>query len=180
MDTHRLVRLSRLLSLILRHQPKRFGVVLDPEGYADVHEVLLAVRTEIANATEQDILAVVENIEPEKQRFSISEGEIRANYGHSLASRIEHTAGLPPRVLWHGTAERALAGITIHGLLPMRRQYVHLTTDERIAVRIGSRHGTPRTIKVDAARAHEDGTVFYRANDSFWLADRIALSYLEI
>ena len=180
MDTHCLVGLSKLLSLILRHQPNRFGIVLDPEGYADVREVLLAVRTKIANATEQDILAVVQTIEPEKQRFTIGEGEIRANYGHSLASRVEHAAGVPPRILWHGTAERALASITTHGILPMRRQYVHLTTDERIAVSIGSRRGTPRTVKVHAARAHEDGTVFYRANDSFWLADSIAVSYLEI
>lgn len=180
MDTRRLVPLSKLLSLILRHQPEQFGVVLDPEGYADLREVLLAVQSRAPDATESDLEAIVATVEPEKQRFSINDGEIRANYGHSLASRIQHLPAVPPDVLWHGTTDVALVSITARGILPMKRQYVHLTTNIQLANRIGSRHGTPRTIEVNAARAHAEGTLFYRANDSFWLADQIAPRHLNI
>ena len=180
MGTRRLIRLSKLLSLILRHQPEQFGIILDPEGYADLREVLLAVQTQVPDAIETDLRDIVTTLETDKQRFSIIDGEIRANYGHSVADRIQHQPVAPPPILWHGTAEAALSGIATRGILPMKRQYVHLTTDERLAIRVGSRHGAARAIRIDAARAHAEGIPFYRANDAFWLADEIAPRYLEI
>jgi putative RNA 2'-phosphotransferase len=180
MASSRLVRLSKLLSLVLRHSPDKFGIVLDPDGYAGLHDVLSAVQAAMPDATEAELIAVVDTIEPDKRRFTISDGEIRANYGHSLATRIEYPAGDPPEVLWHGTADRALPGIAAYGLLPMKRQYVHLTTDPNIALRVGARYGTPRVLKVDAARAHTGGVVFYQANDTFWLAEKVAPEYLDL
>jgi putative RNA 2'-phosphotransferase len=165
---------------MLRHQPDQFGIVLDAEGYADLREVLAAVRTRIASATLEDLVAVVETIEPEKRRYSIEEGEIRANYGHSFAGRIAHDACAPPATLWHGTPVTAAPRIREQGLLPMRRQYVHLTTYPELATRIGARHGSPLVLTVDAARAHAEGVVFYRANNAFWLADYIAPRYLDV
>jgi putative RNA 2'-phosphotransferase len=179
MATPHLVQISKLLALILRHRPGEFGIVLDAEGYAGLDEVLAAVRTRIAGATRADLEAVVSQVEPEKTRYRIEDGDIRANYGHSLPERIEQQRADPPPVLWHGTPEQALGEIGRHGLLPMRRQYVHLTTGPELAVRIGARHGRPRLLKVDAARAHADGVDFYRANDAFWLAERIPPAYLD-
>jgi putative RNA 2'-phosphotransferase len=86
----RLIKLSKLLALILPHEPGRFGVTLDPEGYASLNDVLVAVRSRHSDATEMDILAVVNSVEPEKQRYSVSDGDIRANYGHSLADQVSH------------------------------------------------------------------------------------------
>ena len=113
-------------------------------------------------------------------RLSILAGEIRANYGHSLVGRVEYPAEEPPPVLWHGTSNRSLAGIVERGILPMKRQYVHLTLDRELAARIGARHGKACIVKVHAARAHAEGVVFYRANDSFWLANEIAAAYLQL
>lgn len=180
MPRPRLVQISRLLALILRHRPGSFGIVLDAEGYADLHEVLAAVRTRIPTATLEDLVAVVETLETDKRRYSIEDGEIRANYGHSIASRIEHQRAQAPAILWHGTHLAALERITSQGLLPMRRQYVHLTTSPDLAQRIGARHGTPRLIRVEAARAQADRIVFYRANESFWLADHVPPRYLDV
>jgi putative RNA 2'-phosphotransferase len=180
MTPRHLVRISKLLALILRHKPGEFGVVLDAEGYADLAEVLAAVRTRIADATLADLQAVVSQVEPEKTRYRIEGGEIRANYGHSLPERIGQERGVPPPALWHGTPEHALAEIARQGLLPMRRQYVHLTTSPSLALRIGARHGRPRLLRIDAARAALEGVVFYRANDAFWLADRIPPAYLDL
>ena len=178
--SNRLVRLSKLLSLMLRHEPGKFGLVLDAEGYAPLEEVVRAARESVSDATADDLIAVVSTIEPDKQRFSIVDGEIRANYGHSLAERVAQTAAEPPALLFHGTHEAALTVIRRDGLKPMSRQYVHLTPERSLALRVGSRRGKPALIEVDAAAAHASGVVFYRANENFWLTDSVAARFLRV
>lgn len=65
MAAPRLFRISKLLALMLRQRPEQFGIVLDAEGYADLNEVLAAVRTRIGTATLEDLEAVVQTLEPE-------------------------------------------------------------------------------------------------------------------
>ena len=45
---------------------------------------------------------------------------------------------------------------------------------------MGSRRGKPVLLNVDAGKAHRDGVRFYRANESFWLADSIPPIYLAL
>ena len=175
----RLVRLSKLMALILRHEPERFGIVLDPEGFTPVGELLEAVRKEMPDVVEADIRAVVETVEPQKQRYSIEDGDVRANYGHSVADRIAFEAAEPPEILFHGTGARALETILLNGLHPMNRQYVHLTEERDLALRVGGRHGKPRIVEVAAKRAPGEGVRFYQANKSFWLADKVPSKYLS-
>ena len=176
----RLVQLSKFLSLMLRHEPAKFGLVLDPEGFVPLADAMLAINRQFPQATSADVVAVVGTIEPDKQRFTIVEGDIRANYGHSLAERVAQAAMQPPQVLIHGTNERAVGTILRDGLRPMKRQYVHMTPDAALAELVGARRGKPVLISVDAHAAHLAGVVFYRANDSFWLADAIPASYLRL
>jgi putative RNA 2'-phosphotransferase len=168
------------MSLILRHKPEQFGVVLDPEGYAPIEDVVRAIRTIIPDVSEQDMVLVVDTIELDKRRFTISGQDIRANYGHSLAQRIVQSTATPPEVLLHGTSETAVEIILEGGIQPMRRQYVHLTTSLDLATRVGSRHGKVCVLEVDAAAAHAAGIVFYRANESFWLADVIPAQFVRL
>ncbi|HEY6125108.1 MAG TPA: RNA 2'-phosphotransferase, partial [Steroidobacteraceae bacterium] len=107
------------------------------------------------------------------------EHDIRANYGHSFAERVAHDRQTPPALLLHGTTEAAAPLILRDGLRPMKRQYVHMTPDRELALRVGARRGKPRIVKVAALAALEDGVVFYRANESFWLADSIPPKYLS-
>lgn len=179
MADRRLVQISKFMSLILRHEPERFGVTLDAEGFATIDELLVALRRERPEIKRSDIHAVVETVEAKKGRFAIEGNEIRAAYGHSLAGRIEHKPVVPPDLLYHGTHVRALPGIMTTGLRPMGRQYVHLTTDSETARRVGSRRGPPCLLEVAAHRAHTDGTIFYRANLTFWLVDQLDTKYLK-
>jgi putative RNA 2'-phosphotransferase len=130
--------------------------------------------------TETDIVAVVETLEPDKRRFSIVDGDIRANYGHSLAERIVHVAAEPPEILCHGTHENAVRSVLRDGLAPMKRQYVHLTGDRELAARVGARRGKPVLLDVAAGDAHRDGVRFYRANEAFWLVDAVPPRYLRM
>lgn len=173
------VQLSKLLALMLRHQPERFGILLDAEGYASLEEVMNAVQAKLPTAKAADLHHLVANLDADKRRFSILGAEIRANYGHSLTQRIEHPPATPPDVLLHGTSQSAVTKILRDGILPMQRQYVHLTTDHDLAMRIGGRHGKAQVIVVDAAPACAAGVVFYRANDAFWLADAIPARYVH-
>lgn len=173
-----LVKLSKLLSLMLRHEPQQFGLVLDAEGFVSIQEVIDAANTRMSSIGRADIIAVVETIEPDKRRFTIVDDEIRANYGHSFAERVAHDRQIPPDILLHGTTEAAVPLILRDGLRPMKRQYVHMTPDLALATRVGARRGKPTILKVAALSAHSDGVMFYRANESFWLADSIPAKYL--
>lgn len=177
---NRRIRLSKLMSLILRHEPAKFGVLLDAEGFTPLSSLLEALRREMPEVSEAEIHAVVATVEPRKQRFSIVGDDIRANYGHSLDGKIAHAPARPPDRLFHGTAERAVAAILSSGLKPMARQYVHLTEDPDLALTVGARQGRPRLLRVNSARAHADGVLFYRANPSFWLADQVPSAYLSL
>jgi len=181
MNRAQLVRLSnKQMSYLLRHRPEDSGLVLDAEGYVPLADLLVALRKENSDVTEADIWSVVETVEIQKQRFSISDGEIRANYGHSRAGKIQYVASTPPPILLHGTADSNVAQILATGLHPMKRQYVHLTTNTSIALTVGSRHGKPVVISVDAIVAWKAGISFYPSNDTFWLADFVPAQYLRI
>ncbi len=79
----------------------------------------------------EDILHVMEI--SDKKRLEIVDDKIRALYGHSIPMHIKKQEAEPPAILYHGTTKRFLSAIKEKGLLPMIRQYVHLSVDEETA-----------------------------------------------
>jgi len=179
-DSTLLKRVSKQMALLLRHAPDSAGLVLDPEGFVHLDDLVDALRHHIGEVTTETVRAVVAQVEPSKQRYSIVDDCVRANYGHSTADRIAHASAAPPDVLVHGTSTSAAATILMQGLLPMKRQYVHLTSDRQLAGAVGTWHGKPCLIRVDARGAHADGIVFYKANHTFWLVERLDSRYLSL
>ncbi|MBN2006112.1 MAG: RNA 2'-phosphotransferase [Anaerolineae bacterium] len=175
-------KLSKFLSLLLRHHPEKFPLKLDEAGYADLAEIMRILRglPNFRWATRSNVDAVLAL--PGRQRFEIVAGNgierIRALYGHS-AVRPEYEAVTPPNVLFHGTAPDALENIFREGLKPMARQYVHLAVDEETAHGIASRHtSTPVILRVDAAAAHAAGIEFYHPTASIYLVEILPPAYL--
>lgn len=127
MDPRRAVRISKLLSLGLRHDPGALGVTLDPAGWTEVDAVLRGLAARDEPITEEELEEIVAT--SDKQRFTLSPdgGRIRANQSHS----VEVDLGLPPReppeVLYHGTVDRFLDAIRREGLLRRARTHVHLS-----------------------------------------------------
>jgi len=175
----RLIAISKLMSLMLRHEPAKFGLILDAEGFAPFEEVLAAVQTRLPETAAADLLSIVETLERDKQRFTIVDGDIRANYGHSLADRIAHSTAIPPARLFHGTHAAAVDAILREGLRPMKRQYVHLTPNLDLASRVGAPRGKPQILEVDATAAHAAGIQFHRANENFWLVNDLPARFLR-
>ncbi|WP_130873242.1 RNA 2'-phosphotransferase [[Pseudopropionibacterium] massiliense] len=166
--------LSRVLSHALRHDPGHYGLELDPGGWVDLGEVVAALRSRpgwesVGVSDIEETLASAS-----KQRHEIRDGRIRAIYGHSLPERIERTPATPPALLYHGTSPDSLDRVMREGLLPMSRQFVHLSTDVEMARSVGARHAPrPVVLHIDAAAAHAAGIPFYRGNDKVWLADEV-------
>jgi len=180
----RLVKLSKFLALILRHQPERFALEVDEEGWASLTEVMEILKglPNFRWANRSDVMEVVEEGTGDgKKRFEVKDGRIRAIYGHSFDRPIHYEPVRPPARLYHGTSPDALEGILQEGLRPMERQYVHLSPDPETAIQVGSRHAArPVIITVRAAEAHDAGVAFYHPEDAIYLARRIPPRFLDL
>lgn len=174
----RLVRVSKFLSLVLRHQPRRIGIELDHAGWVRVSELLAACQAHDFPITREELEAVVR--ENDKQRFAFSEDgtRIRASQGHSVRVELGYAPLAPPTLLYHGTASRLLASIRERGLVKGGRHHVHLSTDAATAAKVGARHGTPHVIEVQSGRMHADGYDFYRSDNGVWLTEHVPAKYL--
>lgn len=137
-----LTRISKYISLILRHKPEVIGIKLDTHGWADVNALLAGISRKYP--INRDILDEIVGRD-EKQRYSFSQDgtKIRANQGHSVQVDVELPVTEPPETLYHGTAQRFAASIEAQGLLPQSRLYVHLSPDQETAEKVGRRHGEP-------------------------------------
>jgi len=173
-------RASTFLSLILRHDPASIGVAMDPAGWVSVADLVERTATEQRPLTVELIERVVAT--SDKQRFALSpDGRlIRANQGHSIDVELGLDPVEPPPVLYHGTATRFLDSILEHGLQPGERRHVHISAAQATAVEVGSRHGKPVVLIVDAAALHAEGQVFHRSANGVWLTDAIAPRHLSV
>lgn len=172
------VRISKFLSLVLRHQPEKIGLTLDPQGWVEVDE-LLAKAQQAGVPVNLDVLqAVVET--NDKKRFAFSEDgrRIRAQQGHSVEVELGLAPAVPPEELFHGTADRFLEPIRAQGLVAGKRQHVHLSPDEETAVKVGQRHGRPVVLRVLAGRMHQDSFPFYLSGNGVWLTEVVPARYL--
>lgn len=173
-----LVRLSKFLSLVLRHRPERIQLALDAQGWAEIAQLIQLSEMGGMRFTRDQLLQVVQG--NDKQRFTLSEDglRIRAAQGHSIDVELGLAPKMPPDILFHGTATRFLAAILVEGLKPRSRQHVHLSADIETAVRVGQRHGKPVVLQVNAARMHQQGREFWQAENGVWLADAVPAEFL--
>lgn len=174
-----LVRLSKFLALILRHQPQKVGLTLDENGWADIDELIRCCDQHGTKFTKDILNQIVSS--DDKQRYKISDDgtKIRANQGHSVQVDLQLQPTTPPALLYHGTAERFINSIMQQGLKPQSRQYVHLSTDIETATKVGSRHGKVAILEVDSARMQADGNLFYISENGVWLTDHVPSTYLK-
>lgn len=173
-----LVKVSKFLSLVLRHKPETIGITLDPNGWVSVDELLTAVNINGPNISREMLDEVV--AKNDKKRFSYSEDGkmIRASQGHSVEVDLELTPVVPSAVLYHGTVQRNMESIKQVGLDRMNRQYVHLSADIETAGKVGRRRGKPVILIVDAKKMHQDGYLFYLSQNGVWLTRSVSAKYI--
>ena len=172
-------RLSKFTARVLRHEPWRYELELDDQGWVPLDEFPSAVRRcqGWRHLDEADLRRMVDV--SDKKRYGIADGRIRAFYGHSVSGRLAREAAAPPPVLYHGTAREIVGAIRAEGLRPMRRQFVHLSTDVEIAQQVGRRKACrPVVLEIQALPAHLAGVRFFLGNDKVWLADRVPPKFI--
>ena len=180
MDHKHRVRVSKLMSLGLRHEPLTLGLTLDDAGWVSVDALLAGLQAKGEALTREDVAEIVRT--SDKQRFSLSSdgARIRANQGHSVDVELGLAPMEPPAELFHGTSEEVVPAIRRDGLLRMARTHVHLSVDEKTANTVAKRRaGATVLVRVDAAAMHRDGHAFFRADNGVWLTLAVPPQYLR-
>jgi putative RNA 2'-phosphotransferase len=174
-----LVRKSKFLSLVLRHQPEKVGIRLDEAGWVAVDELLDGCRRAGHAITPDQLREIVRT--SDKQRFALSEDgtRIRANQGHSVEVDLGYEPAAPPEVLYHGTADRFLESIRAEGVNKGSRHHVHLSERVDTAEAVGRRHGRQIVLHVRSGEMHRAGITFYKTPNGVWLTDVVPAQYLE-
>lgn len=169
---------SKFLSLVLRHKPSEIDITLDRHGWVSIDTLLSKLKKSGRRLTREDLMEIVTT--SDKKRFTISEDgkRIRAAQGHSVDIDLALEPQAPPRELYHGTASASLDAIFEQGLVPGKRKQVHLSLDPDTAEKVGRRHGRPVVLRIATRKMHEDGHLFYQADNGVWLTDHVPAKYL--
>ena len=175
-----ILRMSKFLSLVLRHKPELIGLTLDQNGWASVEDLIRLANRHGIRLTRPLLMQIV--ADNEKKRFALSDnGErIRASQGHSVKVDLGLPPALPPEILYHGTASRFLESILAGGLHSANRQHVHLSPDVATAMRVGQRHGSPVVLVIRSGEMAVAGHTFFVSANGVWLTDRVSQEFISV
>ena len=173
------VKISKFMSLVLRHQPELIGLELDEQGWVAVADLMEKAKTKGYHLDLETLKYVVEN--NDKKRFAFNEdfSRIRANQGHSVEIDLGYEPTVPPAFLYHGTADKYVDAILKEGLKKRSRHHVHLSVDTETAHKVGSRHGKPIILKINAKAMSSAGHLFYVSDNGVWLAEEVPVEFID-
>ncbi|KPE50515.1 RNA 2'-phosphotransferase [Chryseobacterium indologenes] len=172
-------RISKFLSLILRHHPETIQLKLDENGWADVEELRTKSAKRKVFFTVEELDEVVETNNKKRFAFNEDKTKIRASQGHSIDIDLGVEPQNPPEYLYHGTAETNIASILEKGIEKRSRQHVHLSIDKETATKVGMRHGKPVILTIRTGKMAEDGVLFYLSANGVWLTDFVDAKYIS-
>jgi putative RNA 2'-phosphotransferase len=170
--------IGKFLALVLRHKPGVIGLELDSEGWVVVEALIAGFQKKGIDLDRETLNRIVETDEKGRYQFSPKGDKIRACQGHSLPVDLGLKPVSPPKYLYHGTAEKALASILKRGLVKGKRQYVHLSRDRKTAEMVGSRLGPGMVLKILAGEMGGNGYLFYLSDNGVWLTEQPPTGYI--
>jgi len=109
-------KISKFLSLVLRHKPEVINLNLDENGWADVKELQEKCAKQNQDFTLEELDEIVETNDKKRFIFNGDKTKIRANQGHSIAIDLALKPQQPPEFLYHGTAENNVKSILEKGI----------------------------------------------------------------
>ncbi|KAJ2549859.1 tRNA 2'-phosphotransferase [Coemansia sp. RSA 1933] len=177
------VKLSKLLSYILRHGAAKEGLELREDGSISLRELCTVER--LQHTTFEQIKRVVDT--NEKKRFTLFEDStqaggsgkewfIRATQGHTIEIKqpplVKLTAETLPNCIVHGTTRNKIPLIKQMGLSRMRRTHIHFASglpgDKEVIS--GMRTTATAFVWIDGPRAMEAGIEFYLSENGVILS----------
>ena len=175
-----LTKLSRYISLVLRHKPEVIGISLDEQGWANVDELITGIVKNNPGFNMETLEEIVKTDNKQRYSFNADKSLIRANQGHSIPVDVELEEKEPPEYLYHGTGEKYVTSINEMGLIPKSRLYVHLSQDTETAAKVGKRHGKEVIYQVAARQMRKDGYPFFLSVNGVWLTKQVPVQYLKL
>jgi putative RNA 2'-phosphotransferase len=171
--------ISKFMSLVLRHKPEEIGLQLDEEGWANVIELVDKMNLKGMNVDIEIIRIVVETNDKKRFAFNDSKTMIRASQGHSIEVELNLRETVPPDILYHGTTGKYVDAIRKEGLKKQSRQHVHLSETTATATAVGSRHGKPVILIINANEMYKAGYKFYLSENKVWLTDAVPAEFIK-
>jgi len=172
-------KISKFLSLVLRHNPETIGVNLDENGWVNTNELIDKSNSYGIKFDFETLAHIVETNSKKRFAFNPDSTKIRASQGHSLNVELGYEKKKPPEFLFHGTAEKSVNSIFKNGLERRNRQHVHLSIDLETATKVGQRHGKPFIFKVSAEQMEKDEYEFFISDNGVWLTEHVPTKYLS-
>lgn len=174
-------RVSKFISLVLRHKPEAANLTVDKYGYAQVDELVAYLNKKYGGFTVTDLDTIVETDDKQRYSYNNDHTKIRAVQGHSFPVDLGLEAQQPPLLLFHGTSTKYLDSIMEKGIISKSRQYVHLSKDVDTAHTVGLRHGAGTVILVVSAnQMWKDGYKFFLSDNGVWLVDEVPTKYFTL
>lgn len=178
MTPNQIKKISKFISLVLRHKPQVIDLNLDENGWADTAELIAKINQKMPLTLEALKTVVAEN---NKKRFAFNAdlSKIRASQGHSVKINLALKPSTPPPILYHGTVAKNISSIKKLGLLKQKRNHVHLSKDIGTATNVGQRHGKPIILIVQSGQMHQEGIPFYLSENKVWLTEQVDAKYID-
>jgi len=161
-------RISKLLSLILRHRPDEFGLNMDAYGFIPLDEVVESVQQRYSAVGEGDIRDLIGT--SRQHRFEIVEDRVRALYGHSFFVEMDGEPMAPPEHLYLCVPFAQGRRMKEEGIRSEDRFYMHLSPTREVAESRAGTVATPCIVEVRAADAATEAQV------QFWSRGEVVLT----
>ncbi len=173
------IKISKFLSLVLRHKPETIQIQLDDNGWVSVSELIEKLNNNGKEIDLEVLEYVVKTNSKKRFAFNGDKTKIRASQGHSLQIDLKIKPIIPPDKLYHGTSEKFLDSILKSGLEKRNRQHVHLSSDIETAMKVGQRNGKPVILEIQTKKMNKDGLKFYLSENNVWLTEYVPIEYIE-
>lgn len=174
------VKLSRFISFVLRHNPDSIKIKIEEDGWTNTKEFIENINKLTKYRIDMELLEKIVK-EDNKQRYSFNENKskIRANQGHSINAKIRFKEVIPPDNLYHGTGDKYVFSILKEGIKKRTRNFVHLSDNIETAFDVGSRHGQPKVLIVNAKEMHKDKYKFFLSENGVYLTEYVPIKYIK-
>jgi len=157
MNDREVKKLSGTMAGILRHFPEQFDVEMDEHGWVDIDDMVNAIKNTRLNfhwLRKKHVMAIVET--DEKGRYQDVDE------------------------LFYPVTEEEAEIVLEQGLFPTDRTKVHLSESMEKAMEAGKvRTENPVILRIDAARAMEDGVDIRKASKEVCISDDIDAKYIS-
>ncbi|MBX8635413.1 MAG: RNA 2'-phosphotransferase [Thermoplasmata archaeon] len=181
MSDREVEHIGRSMAGVLRHFPKRFDLDMDEKGWVDVRAFISAMierQPRLHWLRMHHIVAIVET-DP-KGRYQLSNGKMRATYGHSFEVELDLPTDNIPELLYYPATEEEAPILLENGLKPADRRMVHLSKTSADAYNAGRvRTDKPTIIEIEASMMVKENVPIQRAGKTVFITKEVPAKYLR-